>query len=163
MRNAFVRSMLVAGLALAVTACDSLMEPRDHEFDGPSTVEFAPVLPSGSYTLSVELDAGSTQDETVDVGVNYIGPPPSSAVSGSVSVTGESSAVEGTHVTLSDQGGYTIASGENTTDVPVTIHGDALADGEAVTAVLELSADGDVEVAANYDSFTIEISKSGGS
>lgn len=162
MRHQILKPLLVAGVAFAVSSCNGILEPTNHAYDGPPVVEFAPVLPAGNYTMSVSVPSNSTADQTVSVGVNYVGPSPSHDVTGSFTLASGTTAVEGTHFTVSSKT-YTISSGSNSTTIPVTIHGGALQNGGSATIVLELAAPGSgVGVSANYKQFTISISKGAG-
>ena len=155
MERRVIRLLLVAGFALAATSCDSIFEPRDHVYDGPPLVEFAPVLPAGNYTRSVSFPAGSTATNAVNVTVQYIGPPPSSNVSGTFTVGG--TAVRDTHYSVASTT-YTIAAGSNSVSIPISILGGGLANGQSVSLLLEL-VPGDVGVSENYKQFTISATK----
>lgn len=154
-----ILSSLVAGVVVTTAACDTLLEPRDHVYDGPPVIEFAPVLPSGAYSVAVDFAAGADETREVTVGVQYVGPPPESDVTGQFALGSGTTAVEGTHFTAPD--GFTIAAGSNRTDVAVELDAGAFEDGESVEVVLELTTDGGVEVSENYRQFTITASKAG--
>ena len=148
-------------LVLSTAACEDLLfDDPSQIYEGPPTVEFAPVLPSGNYTRTVEIDAGSTSNVMTTVRVNYIANPPSSDVSGQIMREGSSTAVEGTHYRFaSGSNSYTIASGTNFVDIQIEVMGSGFADGESQILVLELADGADFEVSENYKTFTLELEK----
>jgi hypothetical protein len=161
MINQLMRLLLLAGVALAASSCDGILEPRSHVYDGPPVVEFAPVMPAGTYTLPVSLVANSAEDREVSVRVNYIGSPPRQNVTGAFTLASGTTAAEGTHFTIPAGKSYTIPAGSNRTEVPITIHGGALENGQSMTIVLELVPGDNVGVSENYKRFTIAMSKAG--
>lgn len=162
MKARCVRPLLVVGALLAATGCDSLLEPRDHTYDGPPVVEFAPVLPDGTYTLSVSFAAASTETRAVTARVQYVGSAPEREITGEFTVGDGSTGVEGTHFTIPGGKRFTIAAGSNHADIPVQLHGAALEPGETVTIVLELVPGDEIGVSENYKRFTIRAGKETG-
>lgn len=162
MRHRFIRLLLVAGVVLTAPSCDSILESRDHTYDGPPLVEFGPVLPAGTYTLPVSLAANSVEEVPVSVRVNYVGPSPKQNVTGTFTLASGTTATEGTHFTVSGGKSYTISAGTNSTDILITVHGGAVQNGETVTIVLELDPGQAFIVSENYKQFTISVSKGAG-
>jgi hypothetical protein len=152
---------LLAGVVAASGGCDLLMDETDHTFNGPPTVEFAPVLPSATYALTVTFPDGATTSQTVNVRVNYISAPPSANVTGEFAAVGTTTAVEGTHYRLPNGNSYVIAAGANSVDIPIELLGAGLADGANVTLVLELMPGSGFEVSENYKRFTVTSRKTG--
>lgn len=153
----FTSFLLLGGLGASSASCDALLEPRDHAYDGPPVIEFAPVLPSGDYSRQVTFPPGSTAPENVTVRVQYVGPPPDNEVNGEFALGASTTAVSGTHFTMPT--GYTIPAGENRVDVVLELNSAALAADESVTIVLELTPGQDFDVSENYKQFTITLHK----
>lgn len=154
--------LLLAALVVGSAGCsDILFEDPDKTYDGPAVVEFAPVLPDGTYVRRISFPAGSSATQGVNVGVNYVASPPSSAVNGEVAVASGTTAVEGEDFVLSARG-FTIPAGENVGTIPVEVRAAGLDDGETVSIILELQEGSGFQVSPNYRTFEIRVSKSGG-
>jgi hypothetical protein len=158
----WVIAPVLAVLILPTMACEDLLfDDPEHVYSGPPMVEFAPVVPSGSYTRTVTLGATATSNTMTTVRVNYIAAPPSSAVNGQIIREGTSTAVEGEHYRFaSGSGAYTIAAGTNFADVQIEVLADGFDAGESVTLVLELADAESFEVSENYKLFTLTLRKS---
>jgi hypothetical protein len=148
---------VVALLVLPAAGCEDLLfDDPEHTYNGPPTVEFAPVLPAGTYARTVTFNASATANQTTTVRVNYIAATPS-GVSGQIARAANSTAVEGTHYRFTGGNTYTIASGTNSADVPIEVLAGGLAPGQTVTLVLELSPGSGFEVSENYRTFTLTL------
>jgi len=150
---------LLVGTVLVLSGCDALFQDPDHEYGGPAQVEFAPVLPSGAYTRTVTFQAGNNAVQRTTVRVNYIAPPPRSAVMGGIRLSEGSAAGHGTHFRMPEGWQYTIAPGTNSVDVPVELLGSGLSNGGSITLVLELAPGEGFQVAERYKRFTITVRK----
>ena len=149
---------VVAALALTTASCDSLLfDDPEHVYTGPPTVEFAPVLPAGTYARTITFTRTATADQTSTIRVNYISEPPSSDVTGEFTRVSTSTAIEGTHYRIANGSRYTIRSGTNFVDIPIEILAGGLAPGATVTLVLELTPGQGFEVSEKYKRFTFTL------
>jgi hypothetical protein len=149
---------VVALLVLPAAGCEDLLfDDPEHLYNGPPMVEFAPVLPAGSYARTVTFNATATADQTTTVRVNYIATTPSGGVTGQIMRAASSTAQEGTHYRFTGGNTYTIAAGTNSADVPIEVLASGLAPGESVTLVLELAPGSNFEVSENYMQFTLTL------
>jgi hypothetical protein len=147
---------------LPTTACEDLLfDDPSHTYDGPPVVEFAPVIPAGNYSRTITFSATEITNQTVNVRVNYIAKPSSTALTGEITREVSSTAVEGTHYRFtSGSGSYTIPAGGSFVDVPIEFIGAGLDPGESVTLVLELVPGADFGVSENYKQFSFTVRKS---
>lgn len=157
----WITTAALAGLVVGGTAAcsDLLFDEADHSYDGPPLVEFAPDLPEGDYSVEVGFAADSEETETVTVTVQYVSAPPEADVTGELAEGEGTTAVEGEHYALTDDGGYTIAAGRNSADVQVELLGAGLENGQTVSLVLELTDGDGFQVSENYDRFEIIAAK----
>jgi hypothetical protein len=152
---------ILALLVLPVTACeDVLFDDPDHVYDGKPQVEFAPVLPAGTYVRTITLPAASPSNQTTNVRVNYIAAPPSADIGGDITRVSTSTAIEGTHFRFASGSHYTIKAGSNSVDVPIEIIASGFAPGASVTLVLELADSDAFDVATKYGRFTLTLRRS---
>lgn len=152
------KSLFAVVLAIGLAGCsDVLFDDVDKTYDGPPMLEFAPVMPDGTYVQRVTFTAGSTDSETVNVRINYLAAAATSSVEGEVAVGSGTTATDGEHYRLSTT--FSIPAGENTTALPVEILGTGLADGESVSLFLELQASAGIQVSPNYATFEIRVTK----
>ena len=146
---------VLALLVLPVVGCeDILFDDVQHTYDGPPQVEFAPVLPAGTYTRTITL---ASTNQTTTVKVNYIAAAPSADVAGDITRVSTSTAVEGTHFRFTSGSHYTIKAGSNSVDVPIEVIAGGFAVGASVTLVLELTAGTGYQVATKYGRFTLTL------
>lgn len=158
--NRWMCTTLIAVLAAGTAGCEDLLfEDRDKTYTGPAFVEFAPVMPTGVYSMAVSFSAGSATTTTATVGVQYVSAPPDAAVSGQFKTGAGTTAVDGQHYTLPAGNSYTIPAGQNAVDIQVDFLGPGLADGESVTLVLELLDGTGFTASPNYKTFTITATK----
>lgn len=152
------KPLLALVLAIALAGCsDVLFDELDKTYDGTPMLEFAPVMPDGTYVQRVTFAAGSTDSETVHVRINYLADSATSSVDGEVAVGSETTATDGEHYSLSTA--FSIPAGENRTTLPVEVLGAGLEDGETVSLFLEIQANGGVQVSPNYSTFEIRVTK----
>jgi len=132
--------LLIALMAVATTSCD-LTEVRDRTIDtSDPQVEFFPL----SRTVS---GTGAT-----NINVQLIGEQRDSDLNLTVSVSGESTAVEGTHYTLPTNS-VTIASETSVATFTVNYSGT----GTPVELILELNGTDEVRAAPNLRTHTLTI------
>lgn len=135
-----IKLLLLAVIAISTTSCD-LTEIRDRTIDtSDPQVEFFPL----SRTVSGD---GST-----NINVQLIGEQRSEDLTLTVSVSDESTAVEGTHYTLPSNS-VTIAA--NTSTAPFTV--EYTGDGTAVELILVLNGTDEVRAAPNLREHTLTI------
>jgi len=152
---------VLALLVMPVVGCeDILFDDAQHIYDGPPQVEFAPVLPAGTYTRTITFTSTATTNQTTTVKVNYIAAAPPADVGGDISRVSTSTAVEGTHFRFTSGSHYTIKAGSNSVDVPIEVLAAGFAPGASVTLVLELAAGTGFQVATKYSRFTLTLRKS---
>ena len=139
-----LKALIFVLIPLLFVSCDSLFDKGDVEkkFSGPAQIEFKPLQQeanqnSGSFEVAIQL----------------IGEQRGSDLNVSFSVDGSSTAVEGTHYTLSSTSA-TIASGTSAATVTVGLIDGNLAAGQEVTLILNLDDSGDVTAAPNLDQST---------
>jgi len=138
--NLSIKLLLLALIAVSTTSCD-LTDIRDRTIDtSDPQVEFFPL----SRTVS-----GSG---TTNINVQLIGEQRESDLTLTVSVSDESSAVEGTHYTLPSNS-VTIAAQTSTAPFTVNYTGD----GTAVELILELTGTDQVRAAPNLRTHTLTI------
>lgn len=150
---------LLTVLAAGAAACELPFDEADNVYDGPPLVEFAPVMPEGSYSVGIDFGAGSDETRTVTVRVQYISAPPAADVTGEIMIADGSSAVEGEHYALPDGTDYTIPAGQNAAEVRVDLLGRGLDDGQSVVLVLDLVEGEGFDVSPNHKQFQITASK----
>ena len=145
-------------LVLSTTACEDLLfDDAEHIYNGPPTVEFAPVLPAGNYARTITFTAGSATNQTTNLRVNWITAAPSADMSGDITRVSTSTAVEGTHYRFPAGARYTIRAGTNFVDLPVEVLAAGLAAGTTVTLTLELAAGTGFQVSTKYKTFTLTL------
>jgi hypothetical protein len=151
----------VALLLVPTAGCEDLLfDDPEHVYNGPPTVEFAPVLPAGSYARTVTLGATAPSNATTNVRVNYIAAAPSSNVTGDIMIASSSTAQEGTHFRFTGGRTYTIPAGANFVDVPIEVLASGFARGQSVTLLLELAPGSNFQVSENYKQFTLTLRRS---
>jgi hypothetical protein len=151
---------VLALLVLPAAGCEDLLfDDPEHTYDGPPTVEFAPVLPAGTYARTISFTPTATENQTTAVRVNFIAAAPAS-VSGEVVRSASSTAVEGTHYRFTSGSAYSMAAGTWAADVPIEVLASGFAPGESVTLVLELAPGSGFEVSENYKQFTLTLERS---
>jgi hypothetical protein len=151
----------VALLLLPTAGCEDLLfDDPEHVYNGPPTVEFAPVLPAGTYARTVTLGATAPSNATTNVRVNYIAAASTGNVSGDIMVVSSSTAQEGTHFQFTGGKTYTIPAGSNFVDVPIEVLASGFDAGESVTLVLELAPGSNFQVSENYKQFTLTLRRS---
>lgn len=151
---------VLALLLLPAAGCeDILFDDAEHVYDGPPTVEFAPVLPAGSYARTVTFTSTATANQTTSVRVNYIAASPGS-VSGEITRAANSTAVEGTHYRFTSGNTYSMSAGTWSADVPIEVLANGFAPGQSVTLVLELAPGSGFQVSENYKQFTLTLRRS---
>lgn len=160
MKRTAIAPMLAAVVLATVSCEDILFDDPQHIYDGPAMVEFAPVLPAGSYTRTITFASSSTTNQNVSVRVNYIAVPPTADVSGDFTRATTSTAVEGTHYRIPGGNRYTIPSGGNSVNVAIELLAAGLANGATATLVLELLPGQGFQVSEKYKRFTITLRKS---
>ncbi len=137
--------LLVALLGVSLSACD-FFEQRDRSYQGPPQLEFAP--------LNETVDEG---DGTVTTNIQLIGPQRDSALPVTFVVDDSSSAVEGTHYSLSSTSA-SIDAGESVADVSIDVLDNDVNDGDTnYELFLSLQASDGVEPAANLRTFVLTI------
>lgn len=157
MKRLWIVSVL-ALLVLPASACnDILFDDPEHVYDGPPVVEFAPVLPAGSYVRTITLSGAAPANQTTNVRVNYIAASPGSGITGEIVRAGNSTAVEGTHYRFPSGSSWTIAAGANSVDVPIEVLSAGLSAGQSVTLVLELTPGQGYGVSTKYKTFTLTV------
>jgi hypothetical protein len=157
----FVMVPVLALLLLPVAACeDILFDDPEHVYDGPPMVEFAPVLPAGTYARTVTLTASTTANQNTSVRVNYIAASASANVTGEITRVSTSTAVEGTHYRFTSGNSYTIAAGTNFVVVPIEVLASGFTPGQSVSLVLELVPGQGFQVSENYKRFTFTLRRS---
>lgn len=139
-----LKALILILIPLLFVSCDSLFDKGDvnNTYDGPAQIEFKPLQQeanqnSGSFTVAIQL-IGEQRNSDLQVSFN---------------VDGSSTAVSGTHYTLSSTSA-TIASGTSSATVTVSLVDGNLAAGEEVTLILNLEDSGDVAAAPNLDQST---------
>lgn len=146
-----IKLLLVALIPLLLMGCDmnDLYDEGDiyKTYDGPTVLEFNPL----------EQEVG-VADEQAAVKVQLIGPQQASDLSVSYSVnSGDSSAEEGTHYTISTPSPVTLESGTSTVDIVIELIEDSAEEGEEVTLILNLEGAGDIEASPELATATIFI------
>lgn len=148
-------------LALAVlpmTGCeDILFDDPEHTYNGPSLVEFAPVLPAGNYVRTITFTRTATANQNTSVRVNFITAQASNGVSGTITRVSTSTAVENTHYRFTSGANYTIAAGAYSVDVPIEVLSAGLTPGQSVSLVLELTPGQGYDVSAKYRTFSLTL------
>lgn len=148
----------LALLLLPAAGCEDLLfDDPEHTYNGPPTVEFAPVLPAGTYARTVTFTASASANQTTTVRVNYITAAASAGVTGQIMRAANSTAQEGTHYRFNGGDTYTIAAGAYSVDIPIEVLAGGLAPGQTVTLVLELAPGSGFEVSQNYKTFTLTL------
>ncbi|MFB6272975.1 MAG: Calx-beta domain-containing protein [Salinibacter sp.] len=137
--------LIVGLLPLALGACDALkMDSR--KFDGDPKLEFAPT------TETVNEGAG-----TVTTEIQLIGKQRDSDLSVNFTVADSSTAVEGTHFSLSSTSA-TIPANSSQTEVQVQVLDNSTNDGDTnYVLFLNLQDSQGVEAAENLKTFTLTI------
>ena len=156
-----IMAPVLALLLLPAAACeDILFDDPENIYNGPPMVEFAPVLPAGSYARTITFTRTATANQNTSVRVNYIAPSPSSNVAGEITRVSTSTAVEGTHYSFPNGSSYTIAAGSNSVDVPIEVLAAGFTPGQSVSLVLELAPGQGFQVSENYKRFTFTLRRS---
>ena len=142
-----LKALILILIPLLFVSCDSIFDKGDVEkkFSGPAQIEFKP--------LQQEADQASG---SFDVAIQLIGEQRGSDLTVNFNVDGASTAVAGTHYTLSSTSA-TIASGTSAATVTIGLVDGNLAAGEEVTLILNLEDSGDVTAAPNLDQSTTYI------
>ena len=134
--------ILVLLLAIGFTACG---ENTSVSYDGPSLVEF----PLAETT--VDEGAGATTIRT-----QLVGPHEATDLNVTFEVDEASTAVAGTHYTLTTNGSFTIPANSSFGDIELTIADGTLASDESVTLIINLTG-GDLIPSENYKTHTLTI------
>lgn len=156
-----IRSPLCGVFALlALVACESPVEGRDHVYDGPNLVEFAPAMPAGNYTRQVGVPATALDPVSSTVRVHFLSAAaPESDVSGDLVVITGSTAVEGEHYRFPGGQSWTVAAGTVYTDVSFQLLPAGLEAGQTVSLILGLQDGTNYQASPNHKQFTIVFAK----
>lgn len=137
--------LVLALMGVSLSACD-LFEQRDRSYNDDPKLEFAPL------TETVDEGAG-----TVTTNIQLIGPQRDAALPVTFSVDDSSTAVEGTHYTLSSTNA-SIPADASGTEISIEVLDNAADDGETnYELFLSLQDSEGVEAAENLKTFTLTI------
>lgn len=137
--------LIAALLGLSLSACDTF-DQRDRSYQGPPQLEFFP--------LTETVDEGEDPDP---VNIQLIGPQRDSALPVTFTVDDSSSAVEGTHFSLSSTTA-TIDANSNATQITIDVLDNDIDDGGTnYVLYLSLQDSEGVEAAANLRTYTLTI------
>lgn len=146
--------LLAAGLTFGC-----LGEDEDNTYQGPTLVEFAPVPPSANaYASTVTFGASETAAREVPIKIQMVGPHQSTDTQVTFEVLSTSTAVAGTHYTLSGTSA-TIPAGSSIGTIVVNALGAGLSSGQTRTVVLRLTG-GTFQPNENYKTYTLTLRKS---
>jgi hypothetical protein len=152
---------VLALLVLPSAACEDLLfDDPVHTFNGSPVVEFAPVLPAGSYTRTITFTRTATANQTTNVRVNYVAASPASNITGEITRVSTSTAVEGTHYRFTSGSTFTIQAGTNSVDIPIEVLATGFAPGQSASLVLELMPGSGYEISEKYKRFTLTLRRS---
>lgn len=136
-----IKLIILLVLPLLLTGClNDLFDKGDVEktYDGPTVVGFFPLqreatLASGATSVQVQLIG---EQRTSDLAVNY-------------TVSGSSTAVAGTHYTITSPSPVTIAAGTSTVNIGISLIAGSVPAGQNRVLILELQGGQGVEASAN--------------
>jgi hypothetical protein len=136
-----IKLIILLVLPLLLTGClNDLFDKGDVEktYDGPTVVGFFPLqreatLASGATFVQVQLIG---EQRTADLAVSY-------------TVSGTSTAVAGTHYTITSPSPVTIAAGTSTVNIGINLIAGSIAAGQNRVLVLELQGGEGVDASAN--------------
>lgn len=155
-RNMFKYSILLV-LPLLFAGCFEDHASQFH-LDDANQVEWAPPdRNSSSLSYTAELDAGQTDSETITLEVQLIGAQTDSDRSVFVAVN-EDDAEEGEHFEITNNE-VVIPANSNHGEVEIVILSENIADGEELSAELELQEGDELGVAANMKDMSLTIEK----
>jgi hypothetical protein len=136
-----IKLIILLVLPLLLTGClNDLFDKGDVEktYDGPTVVGFFPLqreatLASGATSIQVQLIG---EQRTSDLAVSY-------------TVSGSSTAVAGTHYTITSPSPVTIAAGTSTVNIGINLIAGSIAAGQNRVLILELQGGEGVDASAN--------------
>lgn len=136
-----IKLIILLVLPLLLTGClNDLFDKGDVEktYDGPTVVGFFPLqreatLASGATSVQVQLIG---EQRTSDLAVSY-------------TVSSTSTAVAGTHYTITSPSPVTIAAGTSTVNIGINLIAGSLGAGQSGVLILELQGGDGVEASAN--------------
>lgn len=137
-----IKLIILLVLPLLLTGClNDLFDKGDVEktYDGPTVVGFFPL----------QREARLTNTTTTSVQVQLIGEQRTSDLQVSYTVSGSSTAVAGTHYTITSPSPVTIAAGTSTVNIGINLIPGSLAAGQSGVLILELQGGQGVEASAN--------------
>ena len=132
-----------------VASFASCFPDNDKLFDGPTVLEFKPIL----RTVKVTAAAGAANGL-----IQLVGPQRSEAITIPYSVDPASTAVAGTHYTLAPGGTITIAPNTSSISLPITITPGSVTATAGVRLIINLGdASGDIKPNPNFSKYTLTI------
>ena len=127
----------------------SCFPDNDKSFDGPTVLEFKPIL----RTVRVTAASGAA-----DGLIQLVGPQQSAAITIPYTVDPTSTAVAGTHYTLGSPGSLTIAANSSSTTLPIAILPRSVTATAGVRLIINLGdASGGVKPNPNFSKYTLTI------
>lgn len=149
MKSTFKLALLMIAFLPVITGCESLFDKGDVEkvYDGPSVVEFFP--------LSRTVNIGTTP--STSIAVQLIGRQRSADLPVAFTVDGTSTAVAGTHYTISTPSPVTLAANSSSVNVVINFIAGSVPAGQERRLVIDLVGADGVAPSANLKRATIFI------
>jgi hypothetical protein len=136
-------------LFTVVATFASCFPENDKLLDGPTVLEFKPIL----RTVKVSAAAGAA-----DALIQLVGPQQSTAITIPYTVDPTSTAVPGTHYTITNNGTITIAANSSSTTLPIAIIPGSVTATAGVKLIINLGeGTGGIKPNPNFSKYTLTI------
>ncbi len=142
----YIKYLFLFAVIAGFTAC---FPDNDKSFDGPTVLEFKPIL----RTVKVTAPAGSANALIQLVGIQQ-----GSAISVPYTIDPASTAVSGQHYTIANPGSVSIAANSSSATIPISITPGSVTAAAGVKLIIKLGeASGGIKPNPNFDTYTLTI------
>ncbi len=136
-------------LITVITGFSACFPDNDKKFDGPTVLEFKPIL----RTVKVTAAAGSANALIQLVGIQQ-----NAAITVPYTIDPASTAVSGQHYTISNPGSVSIAANSSSAIIPITITPGSVTAAAGVKLIINLGeASGGIKPNPNFNKYTLTI------
>ena len=142
----YIKYLFLFTVITAFTAC---FPDNDKAFDGPTVLEFKPIL----RTVKVTAAAGAA-----DALVQLVGPQQGAAITVPYTIDPTSTAVAGTHYTIANQGSFSIAANSSSATLPIAIIPGSVTAAAGVKLIIKMGdGSGGIAPNPNFSTYTLTI------
>lgn len=142
----YIKYLFLFTVITAFTAC---FPDNDKSFNGPTVLEFKPIL----KTVKVSAAAGAA-----DALVQLVGPQQNAAITIPYTIDPTSTAVAGTHYTIAKAGSFDLAANKSAVILPISIISGSVTAAVGVKLIIKMGeGSGGIIANPNFSTYTLTI------